>query len=475
MMDLKQYNEEQYKMLYLSIADTSSGICLFRADDSGIQASIAERLQRESSKNCCILNMAQIGKDSMPDSIGKMRRLLEGYEDCDVVIVCNLQLCGIEAGDEVYIQNLNHMRDQLLAMQKVWVLGMSHYFAVLLSKQARDIYSCIMNHFEFKEDEKEAPWIFAENDFTGDIKIQLLHFKSLQGEIKKKGPENASVRELLDLVGIWVDICEYCTSGTVTWMKKVLKKIDESMPQSGLAPREALEYLNLALAYYYLEKPETSLRILLSVKEQMETVWSQQSREMTMIDSYLGIVYRSLRRYDDADNCLYKAKEYYEKTGRENSSEYFKVMNAIALIKLYRGDGDEAVNLYRDLIAYTEKDPNTNREDLSRLWNNLGASYLIKLEYSEALNCFQKTEELLKEAGSVSVKSDGHALQNIGYAYMMLGDERKAIEYLEKSKKRFLQIDESIRKTGRIKMIDRLISQCHEKLDENASLTQGKI
>lgn len=465
MSNWKQYNEEQYQMLCLAVTDTSSGICLFRADDSSMQVAIAERLQLESSKSCCVLNMAQVDQEELPDSIVKMRKLLGGHEDCEVVIVCNLQLCGIGIGDEKYIQYLNHMRDQMLAMKKVWVFGMSNYFAVLLSKQARDLYSCIMNHFEFREMEEEPLWIFEENDFAGDIKIKLLHFKELQAKIRKTGIDKTDISELLAMVAIWNDVYEFCTGNTVSWIKKVLTRLDENMPSSGLTTREAMEYQNLAAAYYCLEKLEDSLRIMLAIKEQMGTVWSEHSEEMAAVNGELGIIYRKLKKYDIAEEYLCKAKTYFEDTGQEYSYKYFNIMDIIAQVNVFQGDRDKSISIYKDLIEHREKKSGIKLEDVSKLWNNLGACYLAKHEYSYALNCFLKSEELSQKTGSASVRNRGNTLKNIGYVYAKLGDNYKAIEYMEKAKRMLLQIDESIRRTDRMKMIDKVMEECRRKIN----------
>lgn len=146
---IKQYNEEQYQMLCLAISGTDSGICLFKSDNAKEQAAVAQRLCRDVKKSCCVLDMSETEPDKMPCDIGKMRDLLIGMEGVEVVILYNLQLCGEAFGDENYIQRFNYMRDQLVSMRKVWVFGMTNYFATMLSREARDLYSYIMNHFEF--------------------------------------------------------------------------------------------------------------------------------------------------------------------------------------------------------------------------------------------------------------------------------------------------------------------------------------
>lgn len=81
MSDYREYNEEQYQMLRLSITDTGSGICLFRSYSPKEQVEIAQRLKKDLDKSCCIFNMAHIETEDLPRDIAKVRTMLEGYEE----------------------------------------------------------------------------------------------------------------------------------------------------------------------------------------------------------------------------------------------------------------------------------------------------------------------------------------------------------------------------------------------------------
>ena len=181
MESIEQYNDEQFQMLCLSVMDTTSGICLFQTDYPEWQSSIAYNLQKSIGKSSCVLDMSRIESQNVPDEIGKLEQLLEGHEEARVVVLCNIQVCGTICGDVAYIQKLNYMRDQMLARGKVWVLGMSPYFSVLLSREARDLYSCIMNHFTFQSCEEEENFSFGEvDDYTGDIRLELSRFREFK-------------------------------------------------------------------------------------------------------------------------------------------------------------------------------------------------------------------------------------------------------------------------------------------------------
>lgn len=87
MENIRQYNEEQFQMLCLAVADTTSGMCLFQSYDPDDQTEIAERLQKMIRKKSCILDMSRIDAAGYPDEIGKIRDLIKEYKDVSVVIL----------------------------------------------------------------------------------------------------------------------------------------------------------------------------------------------------------------------------------------------------------------------------------------------------------------------------------------------------------------------------------------------------
>lgn len=189
MDNIRQTNEEQFQMLCLAVENMNAGICLFYADSAGAQSEIAKRISAATSKSCCILDMSEADKKLMPDEIGKLRALMGGKEEAQTVILCNLQLCGENAGDEYFIQKFNYMRDQMTAMEKIWILGMTKYFSVMLGQNARDLYSCIMNHFGFAEEKESLPE-FAEPELYGDKGRSLLKLKSLYAKFRNQDPKD---------------------------------------------------------------------------------------------------------------------------------------------------------------------------------------------------------------------------------------------------------------------------------------------
>ena len=144
-----QNNEEQLEMLLMTLGEVEHGICLFRSENQAEWVSvIRERLGKEK---VIVHNIADDDEKNGMISSKDFRRWAS-ESDAKVVIVYNMQLLGLRFGDEEVIADLNYMRDQILAVGKMFVFGVTTYFDLLLSRNARDLYSCIMYHFIFQEE-----------------------------------------------------------------------------------------------------------------------------------------------------------------------------------------------------------------------------------------------------------------------------------------------------------------------------------
>ena len=139
-----QNNEEQFELLLMTLEDVKHGICLFQSKQ---QAKWVLQLQERLGKEKMIVhNIADDNEEKGMVTSQDFRRWAEESE-AKVVIVYNVQLLGVRFGDEETVEKLNFMRDQILAIGKLFVLGVSPYFDLLLSRKARDLYSCILYHY----------------------------------------------------------------------------------------------------------------------------------------------------------------------------------------------------------------------------------------------------------------------------------------------------------------------------------------
>lgn len=461
MSSLLEYNEEQYQMLRLAIEDTRTGICLFRTYSAIEQVNIANRLKNESIKRCCAFDMAKIKKDDLPFDIERVRKLLVGYEECEVVIWYNLQICGARLGDEEYIQNLNYMRDQLLAMNKVWVLGSSPYFATLLSRSARDLYSCIMNHFEFKDEAEDAILMFQESRYTGDVRLDLLKFKELQTGIKENGIDNVSETDLLEAVAAWNKIYEFCNQKTVTWIVEVLEKIEQKLSMRELTARECIAYRRVSRAYYLLQKHDKAILFLQMIFYNTRRFFSEQSPEMTDLHMQAGEIYLALKEYDKAKEALSKVVDYYVKNNNENSFGYVAALDIFAQIHVFQGNIENAITIYSRLIDKIEALYGKESRAFANALNNLGAVYAYADRMSEALRLFLNAEQLYKKSEEENLGAYANTLKNIGLTYRMIGDFDKAIEYMKKAKNVIDKVAPSLQNTRCMEVINGVLEECN--------------
>lgn len=458
MSSFTEDNEEQYQMLQLAIEDTSSGICLFRAYSAKEQLSIANKLKSEVTKKCCIFDMAKIRTADLPYDIGNVRKMLAGYEECEVVIWCNLQICGTRLGDDEYIQNLNYMRDQLMTMNKVWVLGMSPYFATLLSRQARDLYSCIMNHFEFKEEAEDALLTFQENRYTGDIKLNMLKFIELQSRINENGIENVSENVLQEAVTVWNKIYEYCNQKTVVWITEALEKIEEKLAVRELSAKECIDYREISRAYYLLREYDKAVIFAQMLFYNTKRFFSEQSLEMADMYMQMGQIYLALREYEKAKEALSKVVDYYVRNNDENTYGYIAALDVLAQIYTFQGDIEKASAIYIMLGAKAEQMYGDSSKVLANVLNNLGATYVFDKRPSEALKFFLRAEEIYENSEEENIGSYANTLKNIGLIYQHIGDSGKAIKYMKKAKSIFDKIAPSLQNARCMEMINKILT-----------------
>lgn len=459
---IKQYNEEQYQMLCLAISGTDSGICLFKSDNAKEQAAVAQRLCRDVKKSCCVLDMSETEPDKMPCDIGKMRDLLIGMEGVEVVILYNLQLCGEAFGDENYIQRFNYMRDQLVSMRKVWVFGMTNYFAIMLSREARDLYSCIMNHFEFVEEEKESPLAFEQLELIGDKKRSLLKFNELQERLTHPMSEDTKIERQLELITEWNRIYDCCSGNTNRRMKEIVLNVDEHMRHITFLPKDCIVFSEVAKAWSYLGDYNRALDAGKLILANAENLLPALGKEMADINCMIGIIYWYLKAYDKAEMYINKALHCYE-TQKGSQLSKLNALNIIAQIKLANGEREEAVHMYEQMIQKVERDYGTHCQYLIKLWNNLGMSYAKSKNYSEALSCFQKADEISAEKEEY-INFRYHILNNIGIIYGVIGDYKKAVDYLEEAKRNAEKLDMPLIDAEKKNRIEKILEDYGKKI-----------
>ena len=466
MENIRQYNEEQFQMLCLAVADTTSGMCLFQSYDPDDQTEIAERLQKMIQKKSCILDMSRIDAAGYPDEIGKIRDLIKEYKDVSVVILCNLQLCGAAIGDRKYIQNLNHMRDQMFSMKKVWIFGMSPYFAVMLSREARDLYSCIMGHFEFYREDEKHELVFEDTEVSGDIRLSLRKLTELQFCIEHQGVEQTDVKTRLSIVSVWNGIYEYSRKDIVELICRILVKLEEDMENMEFSAADCIKFLEVVAARLHLEQYRSAFHAAEVIRANAERLLPEKSREFGDICRLYGECCLNLGMYDEAEESISEALSCYDAVSPDYFWQKIRTLDILTQIKAMKGFSDEALDISCRLISEVERCYGKKYDGLPVLWNNRGGIYTALGKLSDALQCFQKSNELLKVLNSEKKGSRGNTLKNIGIIYSRMGDCKQAIRYLKDAEAVYNQINPLLRKTKKVQTVYRLLAENYQKASE---------
>lgn len=466
MENIESYNEEQFQMLKLAVTDTTSGMCLFQSYDAEEQVLIAERICEAVQKESCILNMSEINEERYPDTIGKLRALLDGCETTSIVILCNLQLCGAALGEEVFIERLNHMRDQMLSMGKVWVFGMSPYFASMLSRSARDLFSCIMGHFEFYRKEEKDGWMFEQLDFSGDVRLNLRRFVEIRSRVELKNIAQTKESVLLDILSVWNKIYAYTSLDMVELIRQVLAVVEKNMEEKELSATDCTAYLEAAAARYHLSEYKEALRDIELLEARAKLVLPKRSREIGNIFALKGMCCFRLMKFADAEKSIVQAISCYEAVSTDILGEKIEAIDTLIQIKTLDGSADEALNISYDLILSVQNNMGKDCSYLPSLWNNRGVVYAKLRRPSEALECLQKANELLPVSDKEKRVLKGHVLRNIGFLYNKMGNYARAVEYLNESEKTYHLMEDSFGKYRKIKNVYQLLSEVYHKISQ---------
>lgn len=476
MEEYGQYNEEQFEMLHWAVNDTSSGIILFQSSDAQKQIEICNKLTQVINKKSYIINMSNIRKELLPDNITKLEKLIPNIEEIHVVILCNLQICGAELGDNEFIQKFNNMRDQMLVKKKVWVLGMSPYFSVYLSRYARDLYSCIMNQFEFKEREQERFSAFdEEHNYSIDIKLERLRFQELKQRVVLKGSRNSSTEELLQLIESWKQLYDYSDETEINWIKEILSDLQQRLFALDAKKTDVYSFVRLVLAYERFHDLTEAKKCALFIYEAIEKESDQTISKRIEIRRILADIYSGLKQYDQALDYVKMAIQILKNDKEEEYSiSHIKIYELRAKILGMSRRLEEARLKYEDLKNTVIENFGDDYFYLYFIWNNLGAVYYCQGDLSEALISFNKARHILDKGWNGTRFQKINNLKNIAMVYIKLGNIEKAKVYLNKAYQLVERLDSTMKnkKLRQLDYIDNIINE--QRLEETLSFSNKK-
>lgn len=434
-----QADSEQFHMLSLMISDTTRGMCIYQAATAREQRLIAEELKSSNCKQTMIIDMADYAKktDEIPKDIQHFKQILDRSPQVQVVIVCNLQLCGLWMGDSVYIEKLNYMRDQLMECDKMWVFGMTPYFSILLSREARDLFTYVMYNCAFIEEGEKRTVFYNKNEgYTGDVKLLVSRFEEYKRYIDTCAEsEKPDLNMVMETLRDWLACADYLDYTEAEWVRNLTNNVND-MLLSGLAEQEHIGiYKLLSRVYLQLGIYPEAMRFAKLRQELIEKLFSPNSVEVA--DMYTDLAFMCLKTGDfpHAWENSYKSQQIYRELDREYSLETIDLWEYMAQLCLQERRYDEALEIHKKNIQVIMASGNESSYRIMIVYNNIGRVYEEKGELSEALKWFQKSQELGEKYHKGNAEAEIFVLNNISQIYHQMGDLEHAKQILVRARK----------------------------------------
>lgn len=434
-----QTDDEQFQMLSLMIDDTTRGMCIYQAETAREQRLVADELKNTNKKKTIIIDMADYAQnvDEIPTDIQHFKMILDKSPEPQVVIVCNLQLCGLWIGDSAYIEKLNYMRDQMMECNKMWVFGMTPYFSILLSQKARDLYTYMMYNCSFVAEEDKNTFVYDRNkEYAGDIKLLVSQFEEYKGYITTQMEAGEpDLNMVLKTLRVWVACAEYLDYTAMEWVKSLIGSLDNRLLEKKTDGEEIAVYKLLSEVFLQLEDYPKALKLIMDKLQIVKELFQPDSMEVAEAYEEMAFGYY---RIDDIQKCkeyCNKSLQVYKRLDKEYSLETINLWGYIALLCLREQKYDEAVAIHERNIQTILELSNESNYSLFVAYNNLGRTYEERGQISEALRYFERAQELAQKYHSGNAEAEIAALNNISACYHRMGDLEKAKGSLLKAKK----------------------------------------
>ncbi len=431
-MDIQKEDREQIEMMKIAIRNISSGMCLYKAN-AARQTEIAEQIKSEVQKQCCILNMEALPESEYPNEMGKLKALLKGHEDAQVVFLCNLQLCGEKLGEK-FFQNFNYMRDQMFAMNKIWIFGVTYYTASLLNRYARDLYSCIMNHFEFYNEDIEYLAHFEDIRYpSGDLTAGDKKLREYKIKIGCEELSRIDDSQIFDVIKLWNRLYRYCDTDIKEWVRKLLFQEEMLCRKKTFSFQEYFFWMEMTRAWMHVEEYSRALDMLQFIKREAENRLVSQGPELVEISSLQGEILHLMHQYEEAEKSVQKALSLLLDREGEFGFETIYANDILAKIWSAAKQYGKAVGLYEKIICDTIKYFDEKCGFLAGLWNNLGAVYICMRQNERAADCFLKAANIWSENEEGRIM-EAEEMEKLGILLGEEGDVPTAYEYLVQAK-----------------------------------------
>lgn len=436
---IAQADSEQFRMLSMMIDDTTRGMCIYQAATAREQQLIAYELKDTNSKKTLVIDMADYAQNvaAIPSDIQQFKKILDKAPEAQVVVICNLQLCGLWMGDTAYIEKLNYMRDQLMECNKMWVFGMTPYFSILLSQKARDLYTYMMYNCSFVSAEDRDTFSYDENkEYAGNIKLLVSQFEEYKGyltqQMENEDPDSDMV---LHTLNIWLQCADYLDYTAGEWIKALMNVMEKSLVPEDVEGKDISVYKLISQVYLRLGDYKRALEFIQIKLDLVKELFQANSIEVAKAYEDMAFGYLKAEKWKKSKEYCYWALKVYRKLGKEYSLETINLWTYIAILLLKEQNYDKVIEIYKRNIQIITEQSNESNYELLVSYNNLGRTYEEMGNISEALQYFQKSQELCKKYHSGNAEAEIGALNNIANIYHSMGDLDKAKKTLLEAKK----------------------------------------
>ncbi|MDE7321858.1 MAG: tetratricopeptide repeat protein [Lachnospiraceae bacterium] len=432
-----QNNEEQLEMLLMTLEEVQHGICLFQSENQAKRVSLIQ--ERFGKKNVITHNIADDDEDMGMVSSQDFRRWAS-QSDAKVVIIYNIQLLGIRFGDETVVEKLNFMRDQILAIGKLFVFGVSHYFHLLLSRNARDLYSCILYQFTFQDADGISIGMsnFNMGAMSGDDALAIERYREMKERIQSHDRKR-DIAMYLSCMESWNRVREALSYEEGAFIRPLAEEVEEQYKDKDLEVEDVENMWILAGTWLGLEELERSLplyeKVLCFVREQLGEEHLLYANALVEYTNYFEAVQDHMageKFYEQAIQIYREKKMEYSEKGRA-------VLIQRAAAYQEQSKFAEALEIYEDLLTYQRGKYGEKYYGNVELYNDIGAIYEAQGDLSKALSQYKKAMEILEITGKQGELS-ACIYQNICVAYLYSGNGKEAWKYIKKAKRMIEEI-----------------------------------
>lgn len=425
-------NEEQLQMLLMVLEDVKCGICMFQSEE---QSRWVERIRKERKGRTLLThNIADDDESAGIPTIVDFRRWL-GQSDAEIVVVYNLQLLGIRFGDDVAVERLNSMRDQIQNLGKLFLFGVSPYFGMLLSRGARDLYSCIRYHFHFsdllpdrgKQDIEYLPALGGDDALA--VERYWEYKERAQGlEAEEK------IRSYLACMESWLRIRGNLPFQEGVDIRKMADDTDLYYCRTEIRISDAESIWILADIWLELEEKEKAFQWYRLITDKIRKELGESHRLYADALVNFSTYYVKICDFEQCEKYYDSAIYIYKKEDAPLGEYYELVLIRLAVLYRKRNQFQDALAIYDNLLQLNIKKYGSGYGGNALYLNNIGRVYEELSDYSRALGKYQEALDLL-----IRLNKRNELLfalyNNISAIYLKNEDTKNAWRYIRLAKK----------------------------------------